>query len=178
MNGIFVYRKFQFWYILEGLGMEIFCIFHWNYAFFQLSVIYLCIVPNLVYFVAVCGAFFPFWYTASRKIWQPWAKCQKATVAIDVGVSGVSRLAGAREAAGRVGAESVGAALAVRAEALVAFVNVWKEAGTWGHSVTRKRSMLWFSKPKKIGDFYKNDNNNFREDWSKSPNIVIITLTP
>jgi hypothetical protein len=36
----------------------------------------------LLYLAAICyilcsfGTFFPFWYTVSRKIWQPWPTCK------------------------------------------------------------------------------------------------------
>jgi hypothetical protein len=69
-DGFFSNQKYQFWYILEGLGMDIVGIFYGHLEYF--TAIGYILWPFGI-FSGIWGTFLPFWYVVLRKIWQPWS---------------------------------------------------------------------------------------------------------
>jgi hypothetical protein len=67
-DGIFSFQKSQFGYIFEGLRMEIIGIIYEHLIQFTAV---LCILYKFGTFCGHLVYFFPFWYVAPRKIWQP-----------------------------------------------------------------------------------------------------------
>jgi hypothetical protein len=67
-DGIFSVQKCQFWYILEGLGMENFGVLHGKLVFLLLFGYNLWQSSMLWHF----GTFSQILFFAPRKIWQPW----------------------------------------------------------------------------------------------------------
>jgi hypothetical protein len=56
-DGIFSFQPPQVWYILEGLGMEIFDIFYDHFVYFEAVCFITYIYVHLEYFVVICYIF-------------------------------------------------------------------------------------------------------------------------
>jgi hypothetical protein len=67
-DGIFSDQKSQFGQILEGLALE-----DVGICYDHLVLFYVCLVYSVAIWSSLWpfGIFFPFWYVAPRKIWQP-----------------------------------------------------------------------------------------------------------
>jgi hypothetical protein len=72
-DGIFSKQKSQFGYLLEGLAMDDVDIFGKLYSHLVHLMANRNIQYQIWYISLLFGQFFPFWYVAARKIWQPCA---------------------------------------------------------------------------------------------------------